>query len=407
MPGIANRRNARICAIALIAAVMLSLYTPDGTARVSAEPSQSRSSDQTAPRPAAKPSTHAKAAALIDVTSGRLLYSSHGDEPMLIASTTKIMTAIIAIEQGDLDSLVTVSSRAAGKEGSSIYLKAGEKMKLKDMLYGLMLRSGNDAAVAVAEHVGGSLEGFVYLMNAKAEEIGMTHSHFANPSGLDQKGHYASADDMARLAAYALHNKTFREIVSTKVKTAPNPAESWDYRWINKNKMLNMYEGADGVKTGYTKQALRTLVSSATRDGRQLAAVTLNDGDDWNDHAKLLDYGFTAYPLQTLIAAGESIKGYPFAAASAFSYPLAAGERDKLRTELMLYGVDTVDYNLGYRGRLVYWLADKRIGAVELLPQTPVGAPEARGTTAKPAAGGGRSLGASLREACRALLSIS
>ncbi|WP_254639028.1 D-alanyl-D-alanine carboxypeptidase family protein [Cohnella sp. GbtcB17] len=323
-----------------------------------------------------KPTTHAKAAALIDVTSGRLLYSSRGDEPMLIASTTKIMTAIIAIEQGDLDSLVTVSSRAAGKEGSSIYLKAGEKMKLKDMLYGLMLRSGNDAATAVAEHVGGSLEGFVFLMNAKAEEIGMSNSHFANPSGLDQKGHYASANDMAKLAAYALHDPTFRDIVSTKVKTAPNPDEEWDYKWVNKNKMLQLYEGADGVKTGYTKQALRTLVSSATRDGRQLAAVTLNDGNDWNDHAKLLDYGFSAYRLEQVIGKGAEVQNYPFVAASTLRYPFAAGEREKVELRVELYGPDSTDYKFGYRGRLSYRLNGEPIGAVELLPRTP--APEER-----------------------------
>jgi len=349
----------RCATIVLIAAALLSLFGPRASAASPVNP----------------PSTHAKAAALIDVTSGRILYSNRGDEPMLIASTTKILTAIIAIEQGDLDSMVTVSSRAAGKEGSSIYLKAGEKMKLKDMLYGLMLRSGNDAATAIAEHVGGSLDGFVFLMNAKSEEIGMTHSHFANPSGLDQKGHYASANDMARLAAYALHNATFREIVSTKVKTAPNPGEEWDYRWVNKNKILNMYEGADGVKTGYTKQALRTLVSSATRNGRQLAAVTLNDGDDWNDHAKLLDYGFSAYPLQTVAGKGEPVKGYPFITAEAFKYPFAAGERDKLEIRLTMYGPETVDYKLGYRGSLAFWLDNKRIGAVELLPQTPASVP--------------------------------
>ncbi|CAI6057433.1 D-alanyl-D-alanine carboxypeptidase family protein [Cohnella sp. JJ-181] len=368
-----GKKRNRGRAFVLFAAALLSIYSPHSASAsaIHAEPAAAAASKPRAPAVLSvpgEPSTHAKAAALIDVASGRLLYSFQGDEPMLIASTTKIMTAIIAIEQSDLDDMVTVSSSAAGKEGSSIYLKAGEKMKLKDMLYGLMLRSGNDAATAIAEHVGGSLDGFVYLMNAKAEEIGMTHSHFANPSGLDQKGHYASANDMARLAAYALHNPTFREIVGTKVKTAPNPGEEWDYRWVNKNKMLNLYEGADGVKTGYTKQALRTLVSSATRNGRQLAAVTLNDGDDWNDHAKLLDYGFNAYPVETVAARGDVVKGYPFVTAAAFRYPFRKGERDKLEIKMTLYGPETIDYRLGYRGRLSFWLDGKRIGAVELLP---------------------------------------
>ncbi len=375
-----SRVRSRVAGIAAAGAAALSLFLSPHPAMASASSSGMNGAPSSAATPAlsepVKPTTHAKAAALIDVTSGRLLYSSRGDEPMLIASTTKIMTAIIAIEQGDLDSLVTVSSRAAGKEGSSIYLKAGEKMKLKDMLYGLMLRSGNDAATAVAEHVGGSLEGFVFLMNAKAEEIGMSNSHFANPSGLDQKGHYASANDMAKLAAYALHDPTFRDIVSTKVKTAPNPDEEWDYKWVNKNKMLQLYEGADGVKTGYTKQALRTLVSSATRDGRQLAAVTLNDGNDWNDHAKLLDYGFSAYRLEQVIGKGAEVQNYPFVAASTLRYPFAAGEREKVELRVELYGPDSTDYKFGYRGRLSYRLNGEPIGAVELLPRTP--APEER-----------------------------
>ncbi|MFC3803120.1 D-alanyl-D-alanine carboxypeptidase family protein [Cohnella sp. GCM10012308] len=371
-----SRRRARVLKIAAAGAAALSLWiSPNLTFASASKPGNISVAPASHAKPAGtlpgKPSTHAKAAALIDVASGRLLYSSHGDESMLIASTTKIMTAIIAIELSDLDGIVTVSNRAAGKEGSSIYLKAGEKMKLKDMLYGLMLRSGNDAATAIAEHVGGSLDGFVYLMNAKAEEIGMTHSHFANPSGLDQKGHFASANDMAKLAAYALHSPAFREIVGTKVKTAPNPGEKWGYRWVNKNKMLNLYEGADGVKTGYTKQALRTLVSSATRDGRQLAAVTLNDGDDWNDHAKLLDYGFAAYRMEQVIAKGAAVKDYPFIAASTLCYPFAEGERSAVEIRLDLYGPETTDYKLGYRGRLSYRLKDEPIGAVELLPQAP------------------------------------
>lgn len=361
--------------MAAVAVAAMSLFLSPAIPSASASPNGKDRTPALTAKPAqsepGKPSTHAKAAALIDVTSGRLLYSSRGDEPMLIASTTKIMTAIIAIEHSDLDGIVTVSSRAAGKEGSSIYLKAGEKMKLKDMLYGLMLRSGNDAATAIAEHVGGSLDGFVFLMNAKAEQIGMTNSHFANPSGLDQKGHYASANDMAKLAAYALHDPTFREIVGTKVKTAPNPEEEWDYKWVNKNKMLHLYEGADGVKTGYTKQALRTLVSSATRGGRQLAAVTLNDGNDWNDHAKLLDYGFAAYRMEQVISKGAAVQYYPFVAASTLSYPFAAGEREKIQLRLDLYGPDTTDYKLGYRGRISYRLNGEPIGAVELLPQAP------------------------------------
>ncbi|CAM3779334.1 D-alanyl-D-alanine carboxypeptidase family protein [Cohnella lubricantis] len=312
------------------------------------------------------PGTHALAAALIDVTSGRLLYSSNGDKQMRIASLTKIMTAIVAIENGRLDDMVTVSSRAAGKEGSSLYLKAGEKMKLSDLLYGLMLRSGNDAATAIAEHVGGSIEGFVYLMNRKAEELGLKQTNFANPHGLDEEGHYSSANDLAVLTAYALRNKTFRTIVGTKVKTAPNPNDAWDYKWVNKNKMLTMYEGADGVKTGYTRQALRCLVSSATRGGQQLAAVTLNDRSDWADHRRMLDFGFAKYPLQLVVSKNEPVAGYPLAPVADFRYPFAAGERDKLRIRIEPLPSTSIDYRFGYRGRIVFRMDGRTIGTVGL-----------------------------------------
>lgn len=173
------------------------------------------------------PSTHAQAFALIDVTSGRILYSSHGDQELPIASLTKIMTAIVAIEHGKLDEMVTVGRNAFAKEGSSLYLQLGEEMSLRNMLYGLMLRSGNDAATAIAEHIGGSEEGFAHLMNEKARLIGLEHTHFQNPHGLDAKDHYSSANDLAKLTAYALHNPDFKEIVSTRSKKAPNPNDPW------------------------------------------------------------------------------------------------------------------------------------------------------------------------------------
>jgi D-alanyl-D-alanine carboxypeptidase (penicillin-binding protein 5/6) len=319
------------------------------------------------PRP---PGNHAISAALIDVTSGRVLYSQRGDERMKIASLTKIMTAIVAIEHGDLDSKVKVSVRAAGKEGSSLYLKAGENISLRDVLFGLMLRSGNDAAVAIAEHVGGSVEGFAYLMNNKAEEIGLTNSHFMNPHGLDEQGHYSSANDLAKLTAYAMHNEDFRNIVKTKVKSAPNPNEAWDYKWVNKNKMLTMYDGADGVKTGYTKQALRCLVSSATRDGQQLVAVTLNDGDDWLDHRKLLDFGFANFPLENVVKPGDPIAGYPYEVSTRFDYPFAKGERDQLEMRLAPLKTGTAPYKLGYRGQLRFVLNDHSIGNVPFVAGT-------------------------------------
>ncbi|WP_159882926.1 D-alanyl-D-alanine carboxypeptidase family protein [Paenibacillus puerhi] len=312
--------------------------------------------------------TGAEAAALIDVTSGRLLVTVRGDKPMRIASLTKIMTAIVAIEHGKLSDMAKVSKNAFGKEGSSIYLKLNEEMNLKDLLYGLMLRSGNDAAVTIAEHVGGSVEGFAYLMNEKARMIGMTNSSFKNPSGLDEEGHFSTANDMAKLTAYALRNPVFQEIVRTKVKKVPNPNESWNYTWLNKNKMLTLYEGADGVKTGYTKLAKRCLVSSATRGGQQVAVVTLNDPNDWLDHSRLLDYGFQYYPLQTLVRRGEVIDGTAFAAEVDLRYPASEDEVGKFTKERVLNDPASTEFRLGTAGRLDFKLGGKLIGTVPLVP---------------------------------------
>lgn len=341
------RRSIRYAAVILACAVLGAAAA--SSAKVNAAPSIG---------------TNAKAAALIDVASGRLLYSSNGDTPMRIASLTKIMTAIVAIEHGKLDDVVKTSKRAVGREGSSIYLQLGEEMTLHNMLYGLMLRSGNDAATAIAEHVGGSEAGFVHLMNEKASFLGLSNSSFKNPHGLDEEGHYSSANDLAKLTAYALRNKAFAEIVRTKVKQVPNPHDSWNYAWKNKNKMLSLYEGADGVKTGYTKKSFRCLVSSATRGGQQLAAVTINDGDDWNDHSRLLDYGFEHYPLQTIAEKGEAIAGYPYVLGNTFRYPMENSEQGALHTKLTLVDPLSTDYALGERGKLEFQMQGTTIGSV-------------------------------------------
>jgi D-alanyl-D-alanine carboxypeptidase len=241
----------------------------------------------------------AQSAILMEQHSGRILFEKDAHTKRRIASITKIMTAILAIESGKMDDMVTVSARAVHTDGSSIYLREGEKIKLRDLVYGLMLRSGNDAAVAIAEHVGGSVEGFVFLMNQKAAEIGMRDTHFANPHGLDDaENHYSTAYDMALLMQYAMKNKEFRKIAGTKVYRAPNPGEEWDRVWRNKNKLLtNLYEYCTGGKTGYTKRAKRTLVTTASKGGLDLIAVTLNAPDDWNDHIAMYEYGFTHYMI--------------------------------------------------------------------------------------------------------------
>ncbi|WP_102710763.1 D-alanyl-D-alanine carboxypeptidase family protein [Paenibacillus castaneae] len=310
--------------------------------------------------------TNAKASALIDVESGRVLFSHNGNTSMRIASLTKIMTAIVAIEHGKLKDMVKVSKRAVGKEGSSIYLQLNEEMSLSHMLYGLMLRSGNDAATAIAEHVGGSEEGFVHLMNEKAAFLGLNNTQFKNPHGLDEDGHYSSANDLAKLTAYALKNKVFAEIVSTRVKKVPNPHDKWDYSYTNKNKMLSMYEGADGVKTGYTKKSLRCLVSSATREGQQLAAVTINDSDDWADHRKMLDWGFEHYPLQQLAVKGQEVAGYPYAVGQAFKFPLTKEEALQVESKLVTFEENTIRFSLGERGKVDWYLKNEKIGSVPI-----------------------------------------
>lgn len=246
--------------------------------------------------------TSARAAVIMDVNSRRVLYSKNIDEKLPMASTTKIMTTLVAIESGRLEEQATVSKNASYTEGSSIYLREGEKHKVHDLLYAIMLRSGNDAAVAVAEHIGGSIEGFADMMNLKAREIGAENTHFANPHGLDAEGHYTTARDLALITAYALKNPIFAEIVSSKKKTIEGPPnESWDRVMINKNKMLWQFDGGDGVKTGFTKKAGRCLVSSATRNGMQLVCVVLNCGPMWEDSSMLLEYGFKNYSNEKLV----------------------------------------------------------------------------------------------------------
>ncbi|MFO7263675.1 MAG: D-alanyl-D-alanine carboxypeptidase family protein [Bacillota bacterium] len=289
------------------------------------------------------PAVQAENAILMDVNSKRVLFEKNADEPKAIASITKIMTAILAIEYGRLDDLVVVSPKASRMEGSSIYLRPGERVTLETLLYGLMLRSGNDAAVAIAEHVAGTEENFVYLMNVKAWELGMTHTHFANPHGLDEEGHYSTARDMALLSAYALKNPVFQEIVKTKQKRVAWPGEQWERSWLNKNKMLHFYDGADGVKTGYTRKSGRTLVSSATRGQQQLVVVTLNDPDDWRDHMRLLDYGFSQYPDRLLLKEGQPVPipaQWPatertLEVAQTFYYPLAADEIEEIAAKVV------------------------------------------------------------------------
>lgn len=288
-------------------------------------------------------SVSARSAILMEQKSGRILFEKDAFTKRRIASITKIMTAIIAIESGKMNKYVTVSEQATQTEGSSIYLKPEEKIKLKDLVYGLMLRSGNDAAVAIAEYVGGSVEGFVYLMNQKAKEIGMLNTHFANPHGLDDhKNHYSTAYDMALLTRYAMMNNQYREISGTREYRAPNPAENWDRIWRNKNRLLTKYQYCTGGKTGFTKLAKRTLVTTAAKGDMELVAVTLNDSDDWNDHIELYENGFKNYQMAEVIAKGTIDPGSPnhfkgrLFVKSSIVYPATAKEMDQFRLQYKL-----------------------------------------------------------------------
>lgn len=238
---------------------------------------------------------------MTDAKTGRVLYEKDADSRSLIASTTKIMTALIVCEQCNVLDRMRIPKEAVGIEGSSMYLKEGEVLTLQELLYGLMLHSGNDAAVALAIYCGGTVEGFVGLMNDKAFRLGLTGTHFANPNGLDAPDHYSTARDLAVLTAHAMDNPIFAQTVSTKT------VRVGDRSLTNHNKLLWRVEGADGVKTGYTKAAGRILVSSARRNGRRLICVTINDGDDWKDHASLLENGFSRYSVKTIVTEGECL----------------------------------------------------------------------------------------------------
>ena len=237
----------------------------------------------------------ASKAVVMDLNSGRVLYDLNKDEPQLIASITKIMTCLITIMYSDLDKIVVVDEAVLKSYGSSVYLEVGEEIKLIDLLYGLMLRSGNDAATQIAKTVAGTEEAFVYLMNEYASTIGMKNTHFVNPHGLDSKGvgNTSTAYDMALLTKVAIQNETFRTIFKTQEYSAKSNLKT--YHWEGKNKLFSMYPYTTGGKTGYTDAARRTLVTTASKDNKNLVVVTLNDGNDFNDHKSLYETYFSKY----------------------------------------------------------------------------------------------------------------
>ena len=253
----------------------------------------------------AAPNLSARAAVLMEASTGQVLMESAAHERLPMASTTKIMTALVALEHADLSQPVQISEKAVGVEGSSVYLKAGEILTMEQLLCALMLESANDAAAAIAIEIAGDIESFADLMNETAQRIGLTDTHFTNPHGLDNAEHFSSAYDLAMLARYALQNPDFARIVSTYKTNIPLGGDEGIRMLINHNKMLKYYDGAIGVKTGYTKRCGRCLVSAATRDGVTMIAVTLSAPDDWRDHTAMLDYGFSLYECAELAQPGQ------------------------------------------------------------------------------------------------------
>lgn len=291
-----------------------------------------------APNP---PIISAKSAIVIEAYTGQILYEKNADAILYPASTTKIMTLITALEQGKVEEIVTVSANAASTDGSSLYLEAGERLKMMDMLYGVMLHSGNDATVAVAEHISGSMEKFSQLMTDKAHAMGAIHTNFTNPNGLPDSKHYSTARDLAIITAYGYKNPLFRKIVATDHKTIPWNNKGYDRDLYNENKLLWAYNGANGVKTGYTDAAGLCLVSGAERNNIQLITVVLDADKMWVDSQALLDFGFSKLRMAELLKRGEVLRTAPVAngksssvtliAASNLIIPVSDGEREKFQ----------------------------------------------------------------------------
>lgn len=253
----------------------------------------------------------AKYACVIDADSGNVLFDKNAYSRHSMASTTKIMTAHLALKLSSPDEIVTVSQNASRTEGSSMYLKPGEKIKMSDVLYGLMLASGNDAAVAIAEHIADTTNNFAKLMTEEAQKLGAKNTSFKNPNGLDAEGHFTTAYDLALITKEALKNSDFLKIVSTKTKEIKGTGDEPSRFLSNHNRLLNSYDGCIGVKTGYTKKTGRCLVTAAKRDNLTLICVTLSAPDDWNDHRKLLDDAFSKYEAIPFVKKDMIIKELP------------------------------------------------------------------------------------------------
>ena len=320
-------------------------------------------------------SSSGKAMCVLEKDSNRVIYSKNMNEQLPMASTTKVVTAITVLQHcSNLDEYIQVDDSSIGVEGTSIYLRQGETIKVKDLLYGLMLRSGNDAATALACHVGGSVEGFASLMNNFAEKIGAKNSNFANPHGLDNKNHYTTAYDLSLISAYALNNPVFKEIVSTKTYVIEETNKS-DKRYLtNKNRLLSSLEGCCGVKTGFTSKAGRCLVSAAERNNTTYVCVVLNCGPMFEESTELLNSAFNEYENVKIIDKNKEIyneyiidenqgKLYLYADED-FYYPLTENEKNNLHLE---YNVQLDNRQVGEQvGEIKVFLDKHLIKTVKL-----------------------------------------
>ncbi len=310
--------------------------------------------------------TSARSAILMDMDSHRIIYGKDIHRVQSVASISKVMTCIVAIENANINKKVVIGDEILKAYGSGVYIRQGEEIKLEDLLYGLMLRSGNDAALAIATAVSGDVSKFVKLMNDKAKEIGMKNTEFNNPSGLDEeKGNFSNAYDMALLMSYAMKNEKFKKITSTKdhvVKTNMNV-----YKWHNKNKLLFTYKNITGGKTGFTKIARRTLITSASANNLNLTVVTLNDGNDWKDHKELYEEAFNQYKPYTLLKKGDiSIlnesyyKNKTLYLKEDFIYPLLESEENVLKIKFEI-NKKRFFKDKDEVGKAKVYLADKQI----------------------------------------------
>lgn len=319
----------------------------------------------------------ADCACVMDALTGELIFEKDAQTRHGMASTTKIMTALIALEKSEPNDIVKISANADAQEGSSAYLSADADVYMKDLLYGLMLNSGNDAAMAVAEHIAGDADSFAEIMTARAKEIGAEDTSFKNPSGLSADGHYTTARDLALITREAMKNPTFREIVSSRSAQAKTVDNGTTLFFSNHNKLLSSCEGCIGVKTGYTKSTGRCLVSAAERNGMTFIAVTLGDPNDWRDHTAMLDYAFSECTPREIIRKGQCVKkavidgkSHSFTAAASFFVNFRNGQKTGYTIENHIAGEMPRAVNKGEKvGYSAVYFGDELIGQVDIISE--------------------------------------